>query len=186
MNPRKVIVARGLFDLKATSAVGRRARDAKLSVIARLHHLLVAISIESVERLVLPSAVSVLRGCAANAPGVVDVEGRSHASWDIGQLLGLGPAMQAWILLTIERGDARVPVAFGTGACLAIEETPASVRLSSGTLRARAVGIQGAFLPPASVAARGGEYGLVLDPTRILSPSELDASAVLVGGRAGS
>jgi hypothetical protein len=186
MNPRKVLGPRGLFDLKATTAVSRRARGEKLCVLARVHHLLVSIPIDSIQRLVLPSAATFLHTCSHDAPGLMEVEGQKHAAWDVGDLFGLGPTTQAWILLTLDRGDARVPIAFATGPCLAIEEAPLPVRLPNLALTARAPGIQGAFLPPSSIVARGGEYGLAIDPTRILSPVELDASLALLRREAAS
>jgi hypothetical protein len=171
MNGRTRVLVGHLPSLKAAPELG---------VLVRLHHLLVAIPIGTVSQLVLSSAITVMRRSEPDCPALSDVAGTAHAAWDLGELLGLPPAAEAWVLLKLPHAGTEVRIALGTGACLAVDEIPKHVRLPSHGPTTRAAGIRGGFEPRPSFATKGIAFGLVIEPTALLSRRELELSTALL------
>jgi hypothetical protein len=147
----------------------------ELAVIVAAHGVAVAIAARWVSRLALPSDVRAVR---SGKPGLVAIAGTLHASWDLGELLGLGPLSSAWVMLDVPHKKGTLRVALRTGACLVVEALPRTVALPRGALTARNTAVRGAF---GATARHGGAlFGLSLDPTRLFTSIELEDAAALL------
>jgi hypothetical protein len=118
------------------------------------------------------------------APGVLDVAGQRYASWDLSSLLELDVPHVAWVLLRVPHLGSEIPMAIGTGECLFVAPLGATIPLPPGVFRIRSQTLSHAF--PASVQlgdrAGGSSVGLVLDPARLWTTTELSASAAILSG----
>lgn len=151
-----------------------------LVVLVRCHWLVCAVPARSVTRLVLPDEVSV---SGASSPLLVTSGGASWAGWDLGELFELGSEHAAWLLLQLADDSAPLNIALRTGTCLRVQELLAPFELPSNLFRARRPAFSGAF-PVSEVAGElgtdHGVLGVLIDPTRLLRPGELDASRQLL------
>ena len=147
----------------------------ELAVIFAAHGVAVAIAAKWVTRLALPADVKTVR---SGKPGLVAVGGAVHASWDLGEILGLGPLASAWVMLDVPHRDKTLRVALRTGACLVVEGLPRTVEIPRGVLVSRKGAVRGAF--GATQRHGGALFGLLLDPARLFTSIELEDAAALL------
>jgi hypothetical protein len=152
----------------------------ELSVVVRAGDLLVALPAVRVARLILADELPVLRD---GAPGLVEVAGAPYASWDLGELLGVGKLSAAWVLLGVPAAGTEVRVALRTGPCVAVVPMPrwSAVPQRAFVARPRAMG------RVFSMRELGGAgIGLALDPSLLFARHELEAAAAVQHGAAAS
>jgi hypothetical protein len=152
------------------SAGRTKARQAKLGVFVRAHHMVIGFAAEHVVRLVLPNEVRERR---PGSPGLVEAGGENYAAWDLGALLGLPLLDAAWVLARLPRPGGMARVALRTGPCVVVTTLPEVTPLPPGAQVSRRAGFVGGF---ATGAAWGdAAFGLVVDLPRLLGARELDA-----------
>jgi len=175
----------------AASPVPARAQAqpaTELCVVLACHHLICALPIRSVDRLALPDAAQPLpaprRSRAARttgavpAPAVVRLGEQDWASWDLGVLLGMGPAQGAWVLLRAPLDGGEVALALRTGPCFSVQGLRRLSSLPPGVFSARRTALAGTFATAAVKGPRArAEVGLWIEPARLWEPLELAASA---------
>jgi len=155
---------------------------ATLCVLAACHHVLVAVPVRWVARLVLPDEVTAIsaHGSGRGCLGTVSAGGVPYAAWDLGELLGLAPLTTAWILLEVHDGGVPISIALRTGACLMVQPLRPEASLPGTIFQTRQTAFPAAF----SAALVSGEtpalYGLWLDPSRLFTREELGRSRSLV------
>ena len=160
----------------------------ELCVFLQCGDFLGALPTRWVERLVLPlQTKDVVEPSPPDAeelaPGVLDVAGTRYASWHMASLLELGIEATAWVLLRVPHLGSEVPMALGTGECLFVAPLGATIPLPPGVFRIRPQALSHAFpTTPLGDRAMGSSVGLVLDPARLWTTSELSASAAILSG----
>lgn len=90
----------------------------------RCHEWPLALDVKWVERIVAPESVRLTpvnvpeecRGCM----GMAAYGDKTYSAWDLGLMLGLKPANQAWILLNLPYGKQTVALALRTGVCISV------------------------------------------------------------------
>jgi len=172
-----------------------------LCVLVRLDRLLVAIPAEMVQRLVLAAEVVVVGSTGGEAEGGPmaasgELRVRSGATylpaWELGRLLGIEVATEAWIFLAAMSGEPdadgaghRTPraaggaglIALGTGPCLAVRRMPAPAPLPPGLFRAGGPAMIGTFAVDEGLRQRGlGVAGLMLDPVALVGAATVAAA----------
>lgn len=108
--------------------------------------------------------------------GTVVVGGEGFGAWDLGALLQAPSAHDAWVALRVEGPVGPVRIALRTGRCIGVMPVRPQMALVSVLFRARGRAFRGAF---ELAAAREAErrVGVLLDPTHLLEPAELELSA---------
>ncbi|MGC4088011.1 MAG: hypothetical protein QM756_08960 [Polyangiaceae bacterium] len=150
-----------------------------LSVVFECHAHLCALPSRWVRRLLLADEGRFVRaGLPAGAPlggrQLLEVSGQRFAAWDFGELVELPPLSASWALLDLPHRGAVLPLALRIGRCRAVARVPTLARLPEGLWRRRRAAFSAAFaLTAPGVAAR---VGLFLDPTRLWTEAELEAS----------
>jgi hypothetical protein len=159
---------------------------ARLRVVFACHELVCALPIASLDRLAgaddvqkQPSASRPAHaGGTVPLPEVVKVGEERFAAWDLGQLLGLGAVSGAWVLLRVSHAGADLPLALRTGRCFSVQELPRLVKLPPAIFQARRAAIAEGFAAAAVKQAHTTvTVGLSLDPARLWTRPELEASA---------
>lgn len=164
--------------MTAPSAIATdRALDAELFVVVVCHAFPCALSSRWIVRLLLPDEVRV------RDAGVIEVEDRLFAAWNLGEMLGLDPLGDAWILLDVPHDGASVPIALQTGACLAAQPLTTRFPLPSGLFHARRGALGAAFVAKEVGAGQFGLVGLYFDAARAWTREELDRSKSAVSFR---
>jgi hypothetical protein len=163
-----------------------RAEGGELSVVVGCHGFVCAIGVQWVARLVLPDEVVAAGG--GDHGRLVEVAGDSYAAWDLGDLFGLAPLASAWVLLAVPYEGGRLPIALRTGPCLVVQKVRPELSLPVAAFRARGRAFLGAFDAAAVVADKldVGTFGVVIDPSRLLTATELASSAALLSEAAAS
>jgi hypothetical protein len=152
----------------------------ELAVVVRAKDLCVALPAGRVTRLVIADELPVLR---EGAPGLLDVAGAPYASWDLGELLGVGRLSTAWVLLAVPAGGADVRIALRTGPCVAVVPMPRWSALPPRAFVTRARAMERVF----SMRDLGGEgIGLAVDLAHLFARQELEAAAAIQRGAAAS
>jgi hypothetical protein len=165
-------------------AAARRARapvapvdGEPLAVLVQCEHIICALPATAVRRLLLLDEATVTAAPAGTRVAVA--EGKRHAAWDLGELLGLSVRASAWVLLDV----AGVPVALATGPCLAVRRLPRGVPLPGHIFRTRQGALPSAF-PPELAPARGDvALGLWIEPAALCTAAELAAASDAVRAR---
>lgn len=164
------------------------ADKAELCVFLQCGDFLGALPTRWVERLVLPLQTKDIvepspPDAEELAPGVLDVGGTRYASWHMSSVLELGIEHVAWVLLRVPHLGSEIPMALGTGECLFVAPLGATIPLPPGVFRIRPQALSHAF-PTGQLGDRSGgtAVGLVLDPARLWTTSELSASAAILSG----
>jgi hypothetical protein len=150
-------------------------RPAELCVLFACHHLLLALPVRYVSRLLLSDEVTVVR------KGIVSVEGELLASWNLGTLLGFNPVGTACMVLTLVHAGGPMRVALFTGPCLRVQKFRSTDPLPSTMFLSKLGAFPGAF--DATDLRRNGDEASValwLEPTRLFSSRELDESLARV------
>jgi hypothetical protein len=112
---------------------------------------------------------------------VVMVAAQPYAAWDLGRMLGLSPLAAAWVLVRVPFLGGTVPMALRTGPCLAVQALRASAALPLGAFRGRRQALARAFLSTdVAVDLKDSPVGLLVNLTKLWTPSELEASAAAV------
>lgn len=152
----------------------------ELSVIVRAGDLCVALPAARVARLILADDLPVMRD---GAPGLVEVAGAPYASWDLGELLGVGKLSAAWVLLAVPASGSDLRVALRTGPCVAVVPMPRWSAVPPRAFVARPRALGRVF----SMRELGGTgIGLAVDPVHLFVRHELEAAAALQHGAGGS
>lgn len=150
----------------------------ELSVLVVCHHCVCSISTRWVERLLASSDVE--RRPAAEGCGVLQVGSQLVGAFSLGQLLGLTPQENAWVLLRLSLKETDVQVALSVDACLSVVPRPAAAPLPTSLFRKRAGAIRGAFsAAQAGVTRANLLLGLDIDPQALLTNAELAAVLAL-------
>ena len=110
--------------------------------------------------------------------GHVGVAERQHyAAWDLSRLLGIERAsFGCWLLLHVQRGTGRVPLAVRAGKCLAVHTVEPSGALPASLFRARRGAISGVFDPRTLSHLESSVIGFCCDPEQLFSAEELSES----------
>lgn len=158
----------------------QRSKSA-LSVLVRCQWLVCALPARAVSRLVLDNEVQV-EGNGAGPVLLRDGE-RRWAGWDLGAMLGVGRTSDAWVLLELGDESGVLPVALRTGPCLRVQDLAADLAVPPVVFRERRSAFTNAFsAKDIDDGARGatGLVGLVIEPSRFWTASELAASRALL------
>ena len=148
-----------------------KADDSELCVLLGLGAVLCAVPTSALSRLLLLEEAEPL------AHDILQVDAQRFAIWDLAELLGFSqPAARSWLLLSAEHGTTTVPIALRVGQCLAVQPVTQRKALPQGLFRARGAGLAASFDPAAQRKLAPAVIGLYLDPRRLLSSEELDAS----------
>jgi hypothetical protein len=161
---------------------------AELCVFLHCGDFVGALPTRWVERLVLPlQTKDIIVPSAPDAeelaPGILDVGGVRYASWQMSSLLELAIDHVAWVLVRVPHLGSEIPMALGTGECLFVAPLGATIPLPPGVFRIRPQALSHGF-PAVQLGGRAGEtnVGLVFDPARLWTTSELSASAAILSG----
>lgn len=161
---------------------------AELCVFLQCGDFVGALPTRWVERLVLPIQTKdivepSLPDAEELAPGILDVGGQRYASWQMSSVLELPIDHVAWVLLRVPHLGSEIPMALATGECLFVAPLGATILLPPGVFRIRPQALSHAF-PTVQLGGRAGDttVGLVLDPARLWTTSELSASAAILSG----
>jgi hypothetical protein len=152
----------------------------ELSLFFRCHGAVLAIAARWVERLLLAEEVALPEGQSRvqGAGQVIEVAGAPYAAWDLGQMLEVSPMQHAWVLMKVPYAGKEVPMALRTGPCLIVQPLAGSTNLPIGVFRGRRSALAGAFMLKGLKGAAGeGLVGLRLDPSRLWTNVELEASS---------
>lgn len=165
-----------------------RTETSELCVFLQCGDFVGALPTRWVERLVLPvQTKDVVAPSAPDAeelaPGILDVGGVRYASWQMSSLLELGIGHVAWVLLRVPHLGSEIPMALGTGECLFVAPLGATIPLPPGVFRIRPQALSHGF-PTVQLGERAGDttVGLVFDPARLWTTTELSASAAILSG----
>jgi hypothetical protein len=150
-------------------------RPAELCVLFACHHLLLALPVRFVARLLLSDEVKVVR------KGVVSIQGELFASWNLGTMLGLGSVGTACMVLALPHAGAEVRIALYTGPCLRVQRFRCADALPVTLFQGRLGAFPGAF-DAADLRRNGDEasVALWLEPSRLLTSRELEESLARV------
>jgi hypothetical protein len=147
----------------------------ELAVMVRARSLVIAIPTRWVARLTLATEVKTIK---TGLPALVDVEGTTHAAWDLGAMIYRAPIDGAWVLLRVPHEGKTLRLALRTGPCLVVAPVPPLAEIPRSILLRRRGAFAGAFAGGHGLDEAGGApYGLALDPTGLWTPEELTASA---------
>lgn len=148
----------------------------ELSLFVECHEFVCTIDTRSVERLVLPDEVSLVRH--DGAVPIVRVGNRNYASFNLGRLLGQPPTHGASVLLRAVFGGVELPLCIETGPCLVVRPPEPNVKLLSGLFNARRRAVTAAFeLPPAMRARGRSPVGLSIEIDELVTAAERDSAA---------
>ncbi|HVR61312.1 MAG TPA: hypothetical protein VMU50_05400 [Polyangia bacterium] len=171
-----------------------KARDEvkpRLCVVLACHHVVCALPIDNIDRLVLPDAVEALpsprpaaggprEDPAAAVPDVVRVGERFFAAWDLGVLFGLGPVAGAWVLLSLMHEGVEVWLALRTGPCFAVQSLRNLMKLPSEVFQSRRGALTDGFATAAVKKEIEADVGVLVDPRGLWSRQELQMSAAVL------
>jgi hypothetical protein len=147
-----------------------------LSLFVECHAFVCSLSTEAIERLVLPHEVTPL--ASSGAVPLVQVGGRTYASFNLGRLLRLPPTTGASVLVRARFAGAEIPLCFETGPCLVVQRPEVSTPLTGGLFNANRRAFQGAFSLPLSMRMAGrSPVGLALDIEELASATERESAA---------
>lgn len=162
----------------------------RLCVVLACHHVVCALPIDNIDRLVLPDAVEVLpsarptaagaRDAEAVVPDVVRVGERFFAAWDLGVMFGLGPVSGAWVLLSLMHEGAEVWLALRTGPCFAVQSLRNLMKLPSEVFQSRRGALTDGFATAAVKKEIEANVGILVDPRGLWSRQELQMSAAVL------
>jgi len=152
----------------------------ELFVLFELAGFTCAVSARSVARLETIDEAELRQSAVpAGAPlallGRVQVGGETFAAWDLGALLQVPAASNAWVALRLEGAAGPVPVALRTGRCIGVTPVRPTMQLVSALFRARGQAFRGAF--QVAVAGEAEQrVAVLLDPASLLDATELELS----------
>jgi hypothetical protein len=112
---------------------------------------------------------------AGRGEGVV-FGGRAYAAWDLGMLLGGGPAAQAWVLVGLPTPRGTLRLALSTGPHLMIAATTLLALPEHATPARPGAIVGGVPLPPSLATSQAEDMAWVLDARRLLTQSEIATS----------
>jgi len=154
----------------------RKPDLSELAVMLRFGDLVVAVAAQRVARIALADEAAP----ATAATPSVEIGGVVLPAWDLGVLLGLTGAPEAWLIMTTGDEPGAPRIALGTGPCMAIAAHDALLPLPPGVVSAPPAAVAGVFVTDAALRARGvGQLGVRIDPMRLIGWS------VLAGARHG-
>jgi hypothetical protein len=162
----------------------------RLCVVLACHHVVCALPIDNIDRLVLPDAVEALPASRPAAggqpdadaivPEVVRVGERFLAAWDLGVLFGMGPVAGAWVLLSLMHEGAEVWLALRTGPCFAVQPLRNLMKLPSEVFQSRRGALTDGFATSAVKKEIEATVGVLVDPRGLWSRQELQMSAAVL------
>jgi hypothetical protein len=177
----------------------REESKPRLCVVLACHHVVCALPIDNVDRLVLPEAVEPVeapRQAAGRArelrdgsrslaetpvPDVVRVAGKCFAAWDLGVLFGLGPVSGTWVLLSLMHESAEISLALRTGPCYAVQTLRNLMKLPGEIFAERRGALTDGF---ATSAVKKSDLhtnvGVLIDPRGLWGRHELQMSAAVL------
>ena len=170
----------------AVSAIAspRRELEAELCVLLGCHHLLIALPVRCVARLLLSDELTVVQEGAPHGERrgrVVSVAGELVAAWNLGAMLGLGPVSVACVVVQLPHAGGEMRLALEIGACLRVQRFRCEEMVPPAIFHSRTAAFPGAF--DASAVRRGSHeanVGLWLEPKKLWTPGELDESRASV------
>jgi hypothetical protein len=173
----------------------REETKPRLCVVLACHRTVCALPIDNIDRLVLPEAVEAVeaprpaatsgRGPGgstdAAAPGVVRIDGKSYAAWDLGVLFGLGPVQGAWVLLSLMHEGTDLALALRTGPCFAVQSLRNLLKIPGEVFQERRGALTDAFATSAIKRTDlETNVGVLIDPRGLWSRAELQMSAAVL------
>ena len=177
--------------LRTLPARAPRAQEQQeLCVVFSCEELVCALPTRWVERLVLPSDVTVIAGDRAQpeASGetwrLAQVNQRLYAACDLATQLGLEQVGAAWALLRVPHGDRVLPIALQIGPCLVVQPLGRGLPLPAGVFRARSGAVAAAF-PTTLLESKVKltDVGLRLDPENLWTEPELEDAVALLSDK---
>lgn len=105
---------------------------------------------------------------------LVDIGGTMIPGWDLGELLGLPPCTDAWVVVDVARLKRRF--AFRLGRCISVQQLPVCYEIPRLIFTARPGAIAAGFSAAAIPELEGYPSGVVIDPACILLAPELEAA----------
>jgi hypothetical protein len=175
---------------RASHLVSVKDAPAELVVVVGCHGLVCTLPVRHVDRLALREEVEPLRPAPGKrresaAQQLVVAAGQVYAAWNLGTMLELPPLSVAWVLLRVPSPAGPVAIALRTGPCLMVQLAPPAVPLPPRVVRARPGAVSGAFATATLPGKRlDGLVGLTLDPERLWSEAELQASRAAIAAAA--
>ena len=171
----------------------------RLCVVLACHHVVCALPIDNVERLVLPDVVEPVEfphpptgpsaGDETPVPEIVRVGTKHYAAWDLGVLFGLGAVQGAWVLLSLMHEGAEVALALRTGPCFAVQTLRNLIKLPGEAFQERRGALTDGFATAVLKNKQiDANVGVLVDPKGLWSRRELQVSAAVLQafeGRAG-
>ncbi len=150
----------------------------ELFLVVRCGELLLALPAAAIERVALPEDAESLLGelplpVEAALPPVRIGEG-THAGWDLGELLGVGPQSAAWVVLRLPHPGGPRPAALRTGPCLNMIRLSLGTTLPRGIFARRPAVVRALhFVTTSRGTAKAAERGTVGAPVFELVPDAL-------------
>jgi hypothetical protein len=179
----------GATPLAARPVGGNEGTDGELCVMLDCGALVCAMPTRRIERLVLSEHAEFVTARGAAPPvsfggdQLLSVADKRYVAWDLGELLGLGASKaRSWVLLSVRHERGVLPIALRAGDCLVVAPVTATSRVPAGIFRARAGAFTAAFTPEGGRRTASAVVGVLLDPERLFSQSELDTAAATLRG----
>jgi hypothetical protein len=170
--------------MNETGALPLAATAGELCVMLDCGALVCAVPTRRIERLVLSEDAGFVAAKGAAPPvtlggeQLVSVADKRYAAWDLGELLGLGSSKaRSWVLMSVRHERDVLPVALRAGECLVVAPLTATSPVPAGIFRARAGAFTAAFAPEGGRRTASAVVGLLLDPERLFSRTELETAA---------
>lgn len=101
---------------------------------------------------------------------VLEQDDGDIAGWDLGELLGLGPSEDAWVIVTLSNG---IRVGLRIGRCLTVQPLPVCRSIPRSIFVARAGAIAAGFAAAGIAELEGYPSGVVIDVSQLLTEAEL-------------
>lgn len=159
-----------------TGSLGASSGE-RLALMALCGELVIAIDAMAIVQ--LRSVAETASRDAGHGMSVLDLDGELVAGWDLGELLGMPPCHDAWVLTQLP-GIAR-PVAFRIGRCIVVHALPPCRPVPGGIFTARAGAITAGFAALAAPLLAEHVSGVVVDLARVLDAGERERSQQVAG-----
>jgi len=101
---------------------------------------------------------------------VLEQDDGDIAGWDLGELLGLGPSEDAWVIVTLSSG---IRVGLRIGRCVTVQPLPICRAIPRSIFVARAGAIAAGFAAGGIAELEGFPSGVVIDVGQVLTEAEL-------------
>ena len=161
--------------------MAQREMTDRLALVALVDNLIVAIDAAQVFQ--IRRAAELMSRQVDQNLYALELDHQRIPGWDLGNLFKLGTCTNAWVIMDVELDKRNQRIALRVGRCIAVIRLPKCYALPPGVLASRTGAVSSAFSTTKLVeVAEIGPAGVVLDATRLLAASELEAAS-RVGAR---